>query len=55
MTPFILILALPFIGWFLFTGIFDLLFGKPKSEDWDYPDHNSVNNDYSTQYPFSCA
>ena len=52
MTTFILFLAFPFIGWFLFTVIFDLLFGKPKSEDWDYPDHNSVNNDYSTHTHF---
>jgi hypothetical protein len=52
MVVLIIFIAMLFVGWHAGGGLFDLFFGKPEKDDWDYPDHNSVNNDYSTHTHF---
>ena len=38
----LLIIALPFIGWWLFTSIYDAVFGREKTDKHHY----TVNNTY---------
>ena len=52
MVVLIIFIAMLFVGWHAGGGLFDLFFGKREKDDWDYPDHNSVNNDYSTHTHF---
>jgi|GEM_PF-3970277 len=47
----LLLMALPLIFWWIFTGIFDLLFRKPDKDLWSSSDKTTFN-DYSQHTHF---
>ena len=50
MIGLILLIAFLYLGWCIGTGLFDVLFGKPKKDFWSSSDQKTVFNDYSTHF-----
>jgi len=52
MIGFLLLIAFLCLGWYMGTGIFDALFGKPEKDLWSSSDQKTVFNDFSKHTHF---